>query len=149
MNWSCSNFPHRRNAPRAIDRPTHHPLVTKLRPAIWIWIQQWAVSWRLNWFWPIQRTGLGLGTRRRSLEGTRCREDVEVYGYTKKTYTVAQHGLAAMSLGVRAVMPRDCSLVGSNQLSLQRLPEVRLTSLVPGQVLCFPTPVVVGAADAT
>ena len=37
-----------------------------------------------------------------------------MYGYTEKTNTVAQHGLAAMSSGVRAVMPGDCSSVGSN-----------------------------------
>ena len=58
-----------------------------------------------------------------------CKEDVEVYGYTKKTVTVSQRGLAAMPPGVRAVMPGDGSSVGANQLSLQWLKAIQRTSL--------------------
>ena len=58
-----------------------------------------------------------------------CKEDVEVYGYTKKTVTVSQRGLAAMPSGVRAVMPGDGSSVGANQLSLQWLKGIQRTSL--------------------
>ena len=54
-----------------------------------------------------------------------CKEDVEVYGYTKKMVTVSQRGLAAMPSGVRAVMPGDGSSVGANQLSLQWLKAIQ------------------------
>ena len=59
----------------------------------------------------------------------RCKEDVEVYGYTKKTVTVAQRGLAAMPSGVRAVMPGDGSSVGAHQLSLQWLKAIQRPGL--------------------